>query len=192
MVTVFNIIELYGTDAPQVGLSLPRVVIPTLVSLIVSLSGLVGLKMIEKNTNYIIESIKMRFKNRKNDQDDLTIDLTPLLDVSFIILIFFILTTTFIEEKRLAIEKPKSNSVQTGQNTEIKIAIDKNNSLYFKNKLIDPGSLREKLENELQNTPMSSLVIEADKTSELSIFVLVVDTAKSLDIQDITISTDRN
>ena len=39
---------------------------------------------------------------------------------------------------------------------------------------------------------MSSLVIEADKTSELSIFVLVVDTAKSLDIQDITISTDRN
>ena len=134
----------------------------------------------------------MRFKNRKNDQDDLTIDLTPLLDVSFIILIFFILTTTFIEEKRLAIEKPKSNSVQTGQNTEIKIAIDKNNSLYFKNKLIDPGSLREKLKNELQNTPMSSLVIEADKTSELSIFVFVVDTAKSLDIQDITISTDRN
>ena len=134
----------------------------------------------------------MRFKNRKNDQDDLAIDLTPLLDVSFIILIFFILTTTFIEEKRLAIEKPKSNSVQTGQNTEIKIAIDKENSLYFKNKLIDPGSLREKLKDELQNTPMSSLVIEADKTSELSIFVLVVDTAKSLDIQDITISTDRN
>ena len=134
----------------------------------------------------------MRFKNRKNDQDDLTIDLTPLLDVSFIILIFFILTTTFIEEKRLAIEKPKSNSVQTGQNTEIKIAIDKNNSLYFKNKLIDPGSLREKLKNELQNTPMSSLVIEADKTSDLSIFVLVVDTAKSLDIKDISISTDRN
>ena len=134
----------------------------------------------------------MRFKNRKNDQDDLTIDLTPLLDVSFIILIFFILTTTFIEEKRLAIEKPKSNSMQTGQNTEIKIAIDKNNSLYFKNKLVEPGSLREKLKNELQNTPMSSLVIEADKTSDLSIFVLVVDTAKSLDIKDISISTDRN
>lgn len=140
----------------------------------------------------MIESIKMRFKNRKNYPDDLTIDLTPLLDVSFIILIFFILTTTFIEEKRLAIEKPKSNSEQTGQNAEIKIAIDKNNSLYFQNKLIAPDSLKEKLKNELQNKPMSSLVIEADKTSELSIFVLVVDTAKSLDIQDITISTDRN
>ena len=138
------------------------------------------------------ESIKMRFKNRKNYQDDLTIDLTPLLDVSFIILIFFILTTTFIEEKRLAIEKPKSNSEQTGQNAEIKIAIDKNNSLYFQNELIAPDLLKEKLKNELQNKPMSSLVIEADKTSELSIFVLVVDTAKSLDIQDITISTDKN
>ena len=48
MLTVFNIIELHGTDAAQVRLSLPRVVIPTLVSLIVSLSGLIGLKMIEK------------------------------------------------------------------------------------------------------------------------------------------------
>ena len=56
MVTVFNIIELYGTDAPQVGLSLPRVVIPTLVSLIVSLSGLVGLKMIEKKTQTTLSS----------------------------------------------------------------------------------------------------------------------------------------
>lgn len=134
----------------------------------------------------------MRFKNRKNYQDDLAIDLTPLLDVSFIILIFFILTTTFIEEKRLIIEKPKSNSEQAGQNNEIKIAIDKNNSLYFQNKLIDPAALRNRLKNELQNKQTSSLVIEADKTSELSIFVLVVDTAKSLDIQDITVSTNRN
>ena len=44
-------------------------------------------------------------------------------------LIFFILTTTFIEEKRLVIEKPKSDSEQAGQKSEIKIAIDKNNSL---------------------------------------------------------------
>jgi len=134
----------------------------------------------------------MKFKNRKNFQDDLTIDLTPLLDVSFIILIFFILTTTFIEEKRLVIEKPKSASEQAGQKSEIKIAIDKNNSLYFQGKLIDPASLRNELKDQLKNKPMGSLVIQADKTSELSIFVLVIDTAKSLDIQDITISTNKN
>ena len=53
MVEVFRVIELYGTDAPQVGLSLPRVVIPTLVSLIVSLSGLTGLKVIDQRDSMV-------------------------------------------------------------------------------------------------------------------------------------------
>ncbi len=133
----------------------------------------------------------MRFKNKQDLQNELNIDLTPLLDVSFIILIFFILTTTFTNENRLAIEKPKASSEQTSQFDSIKIGIDRNNLLYFQNILIDPNSLRERLVQELKNKPMGSLVIEADKNSEISIFVLVVDTAKSVGIQDITISTDK-
>ncbi len=133
----------------------------------------------------------MRFKNKQDLQNELNIDLTPLLDVSFIILIFFILTTTFTDENRLAIEKPKASSEQTSQSDSIKIGIDRNNLLYFQNILIDPNSLRERLVQELKNKPMGSLVIEADKNSEISIFVLVVDTAKSVGIQDITISTDK-
>ena len=133
----------------------------------------------------------MRFKNKQDLQNELNIDLTPLLDVSFIILIFFILTTTFTDENRLAIEKPKASSEQTSQSDSIKIGIDRNNLVYFQNILIDPNSLRESLVQELKNKPMGSLVIEADKNSEISIFVLVVDTAKSVGIQDITISTDK-
>ena len=133
----------------------------------------------------------MRFKNKQDLQNELNIDLTPLLDVSFIILIFFILTTTFTDENRLAIEKPKASSEQTSQSDSIKIGIDRNNLLYFQNILIDPNSLRERLVQELKNKPMGSLLIEADKNSEISIFVLVVDTAKSVGIQDITISTDK-
>ena len=53
MVEVFKVIELYGTDAPQVGLSLPRVVIPTLVALMISISGLIGLKIIDQRENLI-------------------------------------------------------------------------------------------------------------------------------------------
>ncbi len=53
MVEVFRVIELYGTDSPQVGFSLPRVVIPTLVSLIVSISGLIGLKVIDQRNSMV-------------------------------------------------------------------------------------------------------------------------------------------
>ncbi len=134
----------------------------------------------------------MRFKNKQYTQNDSNIDLTPLLDVSFIILIFFILTTTFTDENRLAIEKPKASGEKISQSDVIKIVINKDNILYFQNNLINPESLKKRLIKELEKKPMSSLVIEADQNSKLSIFVLVVDTAKSVGIENITISTDTN
>ena len=134
----------------------------------------------------------MRFKNKQYTQNDSNIDLTPLLDVSFIILIFFILTTTFTDENRLAIEKPKASGEKISQSDVIKIIINRNNILYFQNNLINPKSLKKRLIKELEKRPMSSLVIEADQNSKLSIFVLVVDTAKSVGIENITISTDTN
>ena len=134
----------------------------------------------------------MRFKNKQYTQNDSNIDLTPLLDVSFIILIFFILTTTFTDENRLAIEKPKASGEKISQSDVIKIVINKDNILYFQNNLINPESLKKRLIKEIEKKPMSSLVIEADQNSKLSIFVLVVDTAKSVGIENITISTDTN
>ena len=134
----------------------------------------------------------MRFKNKQYTQNDSNIDLTPLLDVSFIILIFFILSTTFTDENRLAIEKPKASGEKISQSDVIKIIINRNNILYFQNNLINPKSLKKRLIKELEKRPMSSLVIEADQNSKLSIFVLVVDTAKSVGIENITISTDTN
>ena len=134
----------------------------------------------------------MRFKNKQYTQNDSNIDLTPLLDVSFIILIFFLLTTTFTDENRLAIEKPKASGEKISQSDVIKIVINKDNILYFQNNLINPKSLKKRLIKELEKRPMSSLVIEADQNSKLSIFVLVVDTAKSVGIENITISTDTN
>ena len=78
----------------------------------------------------------MRFKNKQYTQNDSNIDLTPLLDVSFIILIFFILTTTFTDENRLAIEKPKASGEKISQSDVIKIVINKDNILYYQNNLI--------------------------------------------------------
>ena len=134
----------------------------------------------------------MKFKNKQFTQNESNIDLTPLLDVSFIILIFFILTTTFTDENRLAREKPKASGEKISQSDVIKIFINKDNILYFQNNLINPESLKKRLIKELEKKPMSSLVIEADQNSKLSIFVLVVDTAKSVGIENITISTDTN
>ena len=74
----------------------------------------------------------------------------------------------------------------------IKIKITANNKIYMGNKLISGENLEGILEEQISRSPNSSLIIEADKNSKLSPFVFLVDTAKSIGIEKISISTTKN
>ena len=134
----------------------------------------------------------MRFKNKNEVSNEDKLDLTPLLDVSFIILIFFILTTTFIEDNELGIEKPNAGSQSQGLKDPMEIIINSKNNIYIENSLIEEETLKTKLKQRLAANPNTSLIIQADKNSNLSTFVFVFDAAKTVGIQEISISTKRN
>ncbi len=134
----------------------------------------------------------MRFKNRSHEPEKNVIDLTPLLDISFIILIFFILTTTFIKDNNLVIEKPEAANGETTPTEVIKIRITKSNNLYIENILVTNETLEGTLRELITKNPNSSLIIEADKKSNLMPFVLVIDIAKSIGIDKISVSTTKN
>ena len=134
----------------------------------------------------------MRFKNKNEVSNEDKLDLTPLLDVSFIILIFFILTTTFIEDNELRIEKPNAGSQSQGLKDPMEIIINSKNNIYIENSLIEEETLKTKLKQRLAANPNTSLIIQADKNSNLSTFVFVFDAAKTVGIQEISISTKRN
>ena len=134
----------------------------------------------------------MRFKNKNEVSDDDKLDLTPLLDVSFIILIFFILTTTFIENNELRIEKPNAKNQSQGLKDPMKIIINSKNKIYIENSLMEKKVLKAKLKQRLAANPNTSLIIQADKNSNLSTFVFVFDAAKTVGIHEISISTKRN
>ena len=134
--------------------------------------------------------MRFKYKNEVSDEDKL--DLTPLLDVSFIILIFFILTTTFIEDNELRIEKPNAGSQSQGLKDPMEIIINSKNNIYIENSLMEEEILKTKLKQRLAANPNTSLIIKADKNSNLSTFVFVFDAAKTVGIQEISISTKRN
>ena len=134
--------------------------------------------------------MRFKYKNEVSDEDKL--DLTPLLDVSFIILIFFILTTTFIEDNELKIEKPNAGSQSQGLKDPMEIIINSKNNIYIENSLMEKEILKTKLKQKLAVNPNTSLIIQADKNSNLSTFVFVFDAAKTVGIQEISISTKRN
>ena len=134
--------------------------------------------------------MRFKYKNEVSDEDKL--DLTPLLDVSFIILIFFILTTTFIEDNELRIEKPNAGSQSQGLKDPMEIIINSKNNIYIENSLMEKEILKTKLKQKLAVNPNTSLIIQADKNSNLSTFVFVFDAAKTVGFQEISISTKRN
>ena len=134
----------------------------------------------------------MRFKNKNKVSNEDKLDLTPLLDVSFIILIFFILTTTFIEDNELRIEKPNAGSQSQGLKDPMEIIINSKNNIYIENSLMEKEILKTKLKQKLAVNPNTSLIIQADKNSNLSTFVFVFDAAKTVGFQEISISTKRN
>ena len=92
------------------------------------------------------------------------IDLTPLLDVVFIMLIFFIVTATFTKNSGVDIRRPESHTLVIKQGVFI-ISIDKTNQIWLENKAIDRDTVKSHIQTIRTNRPDIALVIEADRDS---------------------------
>ena len=134
--------------------------------------------------------MRVRRKRHLRDQDESGIDLTPLLDVVFIMLIFFIVTSTFTQNSGLEIKKPETRSSKQLDGEFLIIAIDNRNRIWSDNKIVD----RELIENYIlsvrNKNPNISLVIEADKDSKTDYVVSVMDAARTVGITKISIASE--
>ena len=134
--------------------------------------------------------MRVRRKRHLRDQDESGIDLTPLLDVVFIMLIFFIVTSTFTQNSGLEIKKPETRSSKQLDGEFLIIAIDNRNRIWSDNKIVD----RELIENYIlsvrNKNPNISLVIEADKDSKTDYVVSVMDAARTVGITKVSIASE--
>jgi len=129
-------------------------------------------------------SIEQKIEEAKS-QD---IDLTPLLDVVFILLIFFIVTTVFVKETGVEVDKPQSVSSKSIQNSIILIAITRSQEVIYGGTNIGVAGVRNTL-SQLNNAQSKPLVIQADKTVPTELLVKVIDQAKLAGIEKINIAT---
>lgn len=127
--------------------------------------------------------------NDMEDTDD-HVDITPMLDVVFIMLIFFIVTATFIKESGIEIEKPKAATASTQEKASILIAIDRNNTIWIDGRQIDPRSMRPIIERLHAENPKGSVVIQADKASRNDTLVKVMDASRRAGITDIALAAE--
>lgn len=130
--------------------------------------------------------MKFPHQNKKSA----TFDLTPLIDVVFLLLIFFMLTTTFVNlENRVEVNLPSGDFAAAEPSENIVVSITENNTIYLNGKLIDPSKLTENVAVELKGDPERTVVLEADKNVLHGKVIRVMDLLKKGGAEKIAIAT---
>mgnify|MGYP003572541199 FL=1 len=131
-------------------------------------------------------------KNRSlvAEEEDNEINLTPMLDVVFIMLIFFIVTASFIKEAGIQVERPAAPTAERQEDAAILIAISPNDEIWIDRRETDPRAVRGVIERLHAENPKGSIVIQADEESTNEMLVLVMEAAKQAGVVNVAIATD--
>jgi biopolymer transport protein ExbD len=126
------------------------------------------------------------------DDDGDEINLTPMLDVVFIMLIFFIVTASFIKEAGIDVNRPDAPVTETKpEDANILVVISATDDIFIDRRLIDPRAVRANIERLHSENPKGSVVIQANSKSTNKMLVWVMDASRSAGVYNISIADQR-
>lgn len=129
----------------------------------------------------------MSRRDHKHEIQQSEVDMTPMLDIVFIMLIFFIVTTSFVKEEGILINRPENNKAPKSNNPMILVKIGESGLISFNGKLVDIERLPARIENFLaKSQTQSAVVIPSDETSHEDV-VKVLDQIRNFDQLTISI-----
>jgi biopolymer transport protein ExbD len=103
------------------------------------------------------------------------LNIAPLIDMVFILLIFFLVNTSFVKETGIDVSRPTASTAVVQNKATILIAIDQNNRLFMDHREIDPRAVRANVERALAENPEGAVVVVADKASSTGVAIQVMD-----------------
>ncbi len=136
--------------------------------------------------------MRMKTRRRGSGDEDADINLTPMLDVVFIMLIFFIVTATFIKQAGINVLRPDALTAEQKPTVSMLIAISPNGEIWIDKKRVDPGTVRAHIERLHSENPKGGLVIQADKESTNEKLMVVLSAARAAGLREVAISTEKN
>ncbi|WP_067518212.1 ExbD/TolR family protein [Endozoicomonas ascidiicola] len=130
-----------------------------------------------------------KFAWQQDNEQELNVDMTPMLDVVFILLIFFIVTASFIKETGIDVNRPQASTGQQQETASLLVALSADDSIWIDGRKIDPLSVRANIERLHSENPQGTLVIQADKMSRNETLVTVMDAARAAGVVNLAIAT---
>jgi len=131
--------------------------------------------------------MRNRRGRRKSESE---VNLTPMLDVVFIMLIFFIVTASFVKESGIEISRPGASTAVRKEKGNILIAISANDQIWMNRRQVDPRALRANIERMHAENPQGSVIIQADKEAKTGLLVQVMDAARSAGVKSVSLAAD--
>ena len=134
----------------------------------------------------------MRKIAKEQEQGGAEIDLTPMLDVVFIMLIFFIVVASFIKEAGVEVNRPDDNQPDDPQDsTSILVEIASDNQIWMENRRVDIRAVRANIQRLLAEDPEAPVTIKVEKGAEAGIVVDVADAARESGVAAVNWASDR-
>lgn len=130
----------------------------------------------------------MSFDRYSEQEDDSQIDMTPMLDVVFIMLIFFIVTSSFVRETGVDVSRPSAETAVSTDAGSVQIGITANDEIWIDKRRIDPRAVRANVEKALAENSGAAVVIVADEGSNTSVLIKVMDQSRLAGAENISIA----
>ncbi len=132
----------------------------------------------------------MRRRSEQSGEEEPELDMTPMLDVVFIMLIFFIVTATFVKEAGIEVISPQAETGEEQKRVGILIAINEQGHVWINKRKVDIRAVRVNVERLLAENPQGTVVIQADKEAVFEVLVQVMDQANAAGAPAVAVATD--
>ena len=134
----------------------------------------------------------MRMKKGQEADEEIDLNITPMLDIVFIILIFFVVSTSFVKESGVDVSRPGASSAERKERGNIMIGITADNQVWIDRRQVDIRAVRANIERLHAENPEGAVVVQADKDSRTGLLVQVIDQSRLAGVQDVSIAAAAN
>ena len=130
----------------------------------------------------------IQIQSLRKRQKTPSLDIAPLIDMVFILLIFFMVNTNYYKETGIEVSRPTAATASVSKKATILIAIDKNNRIFMDKREIDPRAVRANVERALAENPEGAVVVIADKMSSTGIAIEVMDSCRMAGTMNVSLA----
>ena len=131
----------------------------------------------------------MRFRPKSQNVDN--IDVSPLIDMVFILLIFFMVTTTFVKDMKLDLKRPSAAAVSIASAKTIRVYLDNTGEIYIDNQPVKIWAIQSKLRDLLRTASEKSVLVVTDTNIPVGNLIDVIDECRMSGAQDVAVSTTK-